>query len=1262
MSEDQTRRSKWKKRIAAAFAAGTLVATSLLTSTPQLESVTCVDINVTADTYTSSGNPNTNYGTSQTLYVNANNHAYFKFPIDSIPSGSTITEAYLVISVFGSWGTPGQLRSYEVNGAWTETGLTHNNQPPSAYIHDGPTYSGAGSYQVNIQTAVEDWLNGVDNNGVMIDTGDTNGGWDVRSREYTTASERPYAHICYEEPTPTPVPTPTDAPTPTPTPMPWQTWNVSGNVYPVDGNCWNNLSSTAALWPKPGAGEAIIIRDMSLTFSFPPWHNRNDMQFDLDIPASDLQNAGGQGTYDSSLPNWMSIHVPKSWPYFDINFGDPGLITYDGPVAGKVVLGGAWCDQWQENHTSGEFTVSGTVHYAVIPVNDIQNGSFFEYWRGDIWLGAGDTVTIYGLLTNYPNRVNPRTYRIYGREWYMTSGQDIDWRVQNTIIEQGYYNIYTSGYQMVKYYPTPLTGSDPNGRMTFHANSDFDSGSYLDRQFLFAWGCRDPYCPASSMPTQTPTPTLGPTPTPGPTNTPTLTPTPAPGSGQTCVTRIANADAWVGPGDPDANHGSDTYLGVTGSGAFALVKFPEITFPSGSILTSAVMTLTAVSGTAGEYGTAQISESWDESTVTWNNRPIRGAVYGHVPWPGPGMKAAFDVSQIVSEWMNGAPQHGISVEMTDGSVSDYGNWVSREHGSYDEAELRVCYYEPTPTPTHTPTNTPTSTNTPTPTSTPTSMYTPTPTPTPTPQCANSYISNCSFEEYNGDDFADWTESGEVSASNEAYDGSVSAFLSAASTVSNVMQDLSDTSKLNVYTVTLYVKSDTARYARLEYDNSGASIYTGVGSTWSQAKFIMSGSDTVKLIAYVNDDYRNTKIDSVKVELAGTLPGVPTPPSNSCEDRADNLLASSNCSFDRVYAASSIIDEAPDNFVSWYEYQLVDSTGEYFRRAFRCDGTVGYGACTKGAASILVTWRDYGNGQFTCELDVKRISGSGECRVGLHDGNAINYWDVSSSPNWSHVVLTYGDSSSTKQYIYLGETTKDTVCTWDEVVLYFGTPTPTPTNTPTATPTWTPTPTSTPTYTPTNTPTRTPTPTITPTPTATWTPTITPVPSYTPTPTYTPTPVPSGLSIQDAVLLKEQPDDATCYYYDGYWYSGDYELLTYETNDIVVSPYILQDRTLVKGYVVINAQNRSSLSPAIIRLQAFSGAPNNKHYLSQRSVLYIPDTLTNPTHQRYETEFTDLFKQLQITNTNINGFEVKPIVGGILIYPGDPPYTALCYTR
>jgi hypothetical protein len=91
---------------------------------------------VVADAYVKAKEPSSNFGRWTELQVRNNYNgdiyrSWLKFDLSSIPSGSTIESAFLTVYVYSNYQAGNRIYGayHSNNDAWTETGITWNNQP-----------------------------------------------------------------------------------------------------------------------------------------------------------------------------------------------------------------------------------------------------------------------------------------------------------------------------------------------------------------------------------------------------------------------------------------------------------------------------------------------------------------------------------------------------------------------------------------------------------------------------------------------------------------------------------------------------------------------------------------------------------------------------------------------------------------------------------------------------------------------------------------------------------------------------------------------------------------------------------------------------------------------------------------------------------------------------------------------------------------------------------------------------------------------------
>ena len=164
---------------------------------------TYAQITPSADAFTNSGAPATNYGANVLLYVDgATEISYIQFNLSSIPAGASVSQATLKLYV-NAVTTAGSFNVDYVNGAWTESTITHNLAPAlGTTIVSGVAITTTSKNQyilINITPAVQAWLSGSQaNDGIALVANSTfNASFD--SKENTTTSHPAELDIVFAE-------------------------------------------------------------------------------------------------------------------------------------------------------------------------------------------------------------------------------------------------------------------------------------------------------------------------------------------------------------------------------------------------------------------------------------------------------------------------------------------------------------------------------------------------------------------------------------------------------------------------------------------------------------------------------------------------------------------------------------------------------------------------------------------------------------------------------------------------------------------------------------------------------------------------------------------------------------------------------------------------------------------------------------------------------------------------------------------------------
>lgn len=156
-------------------------------------------ITPSADAYTNTAAPTTNYGAQPLLNVDgATQITFIEFNFASLPSGAGISKATLKLYV-NSVTTGGSFNIDYVNGTWTENKIDHSNAPAlgTAIASSIPVTTAQKNQYilVDITSAVNAWQNGSQaNDGIaLVANGSFNATFD--SKENTTTSHPPEVDV-----------------------------------------------------------------------------------------------------------------------------------------------------------------------------------------------------------------------------------------------------------------------------------------------------------------------------------------------------------------------------------------------------------------------------------------------------------------------------------------------------------------------------------------------------------------------------------------------------------------------------------------------------------------------------------------------------------------------------------------------------------------------------------------------------------------------------------------------------------------------------------------------------------------------------------------------------------------------------------------------------------------------------------------------------------------------------------------------------------
>lgn len=158
------------------------------------------------DTYSYSAKPKSNYGSQPSLLVQSGSNGYLQFDLATLPAGVSVGKATLRLFV-NTVTTGGSFDVYQVDGPWSESALTYNNEPSLGASATGlhpvaVTTATQNQFVVmDITALVQDWVSGlVPNNGVALVMESSTGSFAFDSKESITTSHQPELEIAMTGP------------------------------------------------------------------------------------------------------------------------------------------------------------------------------------------------------------------------------------------------------------------------------------------------------------------------------------------------------------------------------------------------------------------------------------------------------------------------------------------------------------------------------------------------------------------------------------------------------------------------------------------------------------------------------------------------------------------------------------------------------------------------------------------------------------------------------------------------------------------------------------------------------------------------------------------------------------------------------------------------------------------------------------------------------------------------------------------------------
>lgn len=166
-------------------------------------------------------------------------------------------------------------------------------------------------------------------------------------------------------------------------------------------------------------------------------------------------------------------------------------------------------------------------------------------------------------------------------------------------------------------------------------------------------------------------------------------------------------DSYIDSNYPDENFGYDPIMWVSNyCAAFVKIYLPY--FPQGTTISTANLCIpyyyhiTTGSLSASAY---QVTESWSEGTITFNNFPDVGLyaidivtmpASSDITESSPGT-VKFNITDVVKNWYNGTPNHGVMIMRKESSTSTNLSVILKSYEAYAEPtymSINYTYYIP----------------------------------------------------------------------------------------------------------------------------------------------------------------------------------------------------------------------------------------------------------------------------------------------------------------------------------------------------------------------------------------------------------------------------------------------------------------------------------------------------------------------------------------------------------------------------------------
>jgi hypothetical protein len=545
----------------------------------------------TADALVNAGAATTNFGTNATLTSRGTPGAvaYLRFPLPAAPAGKTLVGAVLKYRTTTDT-TAGSADAHRIGTAadtWAESTVTWNNRPALTSTVLGSVAAGS-KYNTPYTSALDPsglapLLGAPATLAVSGSGSDSMSFW---SRETPTVANRPSLVLTFSPSNDaSPPSTPTNLVGSAAGPTVTLSWSASSDNVAVTG--YDVHRSSVADFTPSAATLVANVPDKAFTEirSTGVWYYAvvaKDAAGNASPPTANVPVS----TNDSTAPtapadvtaSAAAGTVTVSWTASTDDVGVRGYDVYrsatPGEVPGPATLVGS-----PTGTTFSESRSSGTWYYQVVASDDAGNRSA-PSTEASVLIGDSEAPTA-------PTDLQATT----------TGGRPaLTWTASTD-------NVAVTGYEVHRSTSATFTPSAAT-RIATVTSTDYVDGVLPGGSYTYLVVALDGAGNASAPS--------------GPATTTVSAP-------QT-ITVVPIADASGNAGAPSTNYGTSVSLASRGTpGAAAYLRFAIPAAPAGKSLVSATLRLRTTTDTTSGSADAQTvsiaSDTWTESTLTWNNRP-----------------------------------------------------------------------------------------------------------------------------------------------------------------------------------------------------------------------------------------------------------------------------------------------------------------------------------------------------------------------------------------------------------------------------------------------------------------------------------------------------------------------------------------------------------------------------------------------------------------------------------------------------------------